>query len=96
MRINIKRRTIISGDDVLQHGDRGIRFSYKGEALGKYEDQQYMLEVRGKHRDWLIERGESTEIHYERIVLDDATFMGEMWLEFEDDYNGCEFKLLFL
>lgn len=90
-RINITHRLVITGDDALQFGDLGIRFSSKTEPQGKR--QKTPLQVRGPHRQWLLNRRESTEIHHEYTEkFDGRTF----YLLFKDELKGCEFKLRFL
>lgn len=84
----------------MRLGERGIRFTSKTE--GSFEDQETPMEIRGQHRDWLIARGEATEIKW--AVRDMKHTAAKSWnveidhlyLEFKDDCNACEFKLRFL
>lgn len=68
-------------------GIDGIRFTSRNEPAG--QRQKTHLQIRGKHRDWLRNRRESTELHQ-------ADMLDQAWLEFKSDYNACEFKLRFL
>jgi hypothetical protein len=85
MRINIRRRLILTGDDVLRWEHHGIAFSTRQEA----PDQQYQFQIRGLHADWLREHGESVQMFQDKQLE-------EAWLEFKNDEVAVEFKLRFL